>query len=513
MNKKTILIMSRGMRMAKIFSRMADILSSEFDIIVLIGNSDRYPASSEKEAWHETEHLKVIDFPKAMTGAIGAYKGDIIGLVKDAEKELGLSLYRAASNYLLYRRFNKEYFNGWDGHYDTEEEMVKEFAGSYLVLKSLFRDHRPDLVFYETIDFISTFVALALSRKIGIFSLGMNFPPCLGNDKVHFTYGTNRQSVLLDFYYKNPGYISADSYRKADDMLQDSRKGHLVEPAHIRLLKDAVGKNFFMSILRHGRWALPRGSGKYPLQIPNLLMKRFWVEKRLIKQIPDKPYVLFFLQMQPEASSTSHSSEWVDYDRIIEQLSLNAPSGVTIAVKENPRSLGVRGKRYFGPLMDLANVMCLHPSVPTVPLIQKASAVFAVTGSIGMEAILMRKKVALLGRPFYSIYTGVRKLNRPEEIFRYLEDCSWNPEAMPEELRKFIAAYLESIFDLGKIPCGMTRPEPVSGGECLAKGLKKTMELIERYDIRSCDFDAGSWENSITKNEKGILATCQTKKE
>lgn len=495
MGRKTILIMSRGMRIAKMLSKMASELSREFDVIATIGVSNTRPASEESAVWMENEHLKIVDFPKEMSREIAAHKSCLRDVVPKIEEELHINLYRSASSYLLYRRFNKSYFKSWDGYYDKEDDIIEEFVGSYLALKKIFKDCRPSMIFYETVDFVSTFVALAMSRNRDIFAMGMNFPPCLGHGKVHFTYGTNRQNVLLDFYYKNSRFISRQSYEKADAIIKESKEGRLAEPSYIRIMKDAVHDNFVMSLLRHGYRALPRGSFKYPSQILNLLRKRLWLENHLSRELPPRPYILLFLQMQPEASTTSHTPRWTDYEKIVEQLAINAPHGITIAVKENPRCLGVRGKEYFSQLTDLANVVCLHPSVPTVPLIKNAHAIFTVTGSIGMEGILMGKRVAVLGRPYYSSYSGIRKLDQPEDIFKYLKDPRWKPEEDVDDLRNFLAAYIESVFDLGDVPRDKTRPEPESGGTCLADGLKAVMSIIDKYGLKPSDFDSGEWEN------------------
>ena len=83
-------------------------------------------------------------------------------------------------------------------------------------------------------------------------------------------------------------------------------------------------------------------------------------------------------------------------------IAINAPSGLKIVVKEHPRGYGSRGAAFFGPLPNLPPVILCHPSVDSMRLISHAEAVVAISGTAGLEGILLDKRVGVLGRPFYS---------------------------------------------------------------------------------------------------------------
>ena len=48
---------------------------------------------------------------------------------------------------------------------DNEEDLVNDFVGSYMVLEDIFEKYKPDLIFYESIDLISTVIGFILARK------------------------------------------------------------------------------------------------------------------------------------------------------------------------------------------------------------------------------------------------------------------------------------------------------------------------------------------------------------
>ena len=141
------------------------------------------------------------------------------------------------------------------------------------------------------------------------------------------------------------------------------------------------------------------------------------------------------------------------------------------------------------PLQDLPNVVVCHPTVDNFDLVSHAEAVIAITGTVGLEGLVLGKRVGVLGRPYYSIYKGVRVLNYPEDIFEALQDQSWRPEDMVEERRHFLAAYIQSLYEFGH--GAETKMYPASGGEKWAQALRETIHFIETYNLKPSAFDTG----------------------
>jgi capsule polysaccharide export protein KpsC/LpsZ len=166
---------------------------------------------------------------------------------------------------------------------------------------------------------------------------------------------------------------------------------------------------------------------------------------------------------------------------------VNAPSDIKIVVKEHPATYGTRGRAFFQPLKDLPNVVLCDPTVDSYALLSRAQAIVATTGSVGLEGILLGKRVGVLGRPFYVAYKGVKALDYPEEIFEAMADPSWKPDEMRAETRDFLAAYVQSSHRFGH--GGGTEIHPASGGDKWAHALLATMDYIEQHGLKPSDFD------------------------
>ncbi|MBI3628963.1 MAG: hypothetical protein HY217_05170, partial [Candidatus Rokubacteria bacterium] len=123
------------------------------------------------------------------------------GEVAAIERELGLPVYRAAGNYLLFGRIIREAGGRWN-YLTTDSEIVATYAGAYHQLVRIFDRVRPDVVFFEAMDLISSFVAFALARRRGVFSFEPRFSP-LGGGRISLGFGVYRRNVVMEHLYRH----------------------------------------------------------------------------------------------------------------------------------------------------------------------------------------------------------------------------------------------------------------------------------------------------------------------
>ncbi|MEW6657713.1 MAG: hypothetical protein AB1424_03545 [Thermodesulfobacteriota bacterium] len=487
---KTVLLLSGHLHVRDLTRSLAEDLARDHRVIVLINTVLPQP---ETKFWRDFRAGTVVDFRQAVQQAKGRSDLRTPAFIHRLETELGVPLYKATSNFQLYRRIFKSYFGWWprDSFYAKENEVLDEYLGSYLALTEIFERYAPDLIFQETVDLISTFVALALGYRRGVFALGFDMAPGFDDARMVISYGIHRQNLILNKLFAQPELLSPGSREGGEKLLE--RFAHLADhaPWYVR----PYGKNM-QGVLGVAREKLQgklfnKNFWGHPLKSLERLESLIWLEKHCQRTLPAEPYIAFFLQHQPEASSCTYAPRWVNQEAIIEQLAINAPYGLKIVIKENPRTYGIRGKRYFGPLLEIPNVHMLHPAVNSYAVAQRAEAVLAIIGSIGLEGILMGKRVAVLGRPYYSIYPGVKRLNYPEEVFDALQDSSWQPAALKSELHNFAAAFWESAHAFGKVAPGEVWPPAAVAGPNLGQALRRTLGFIEQHGLRPRDYDPG----------------------
>lgn len=454
-------------------------LARHYRIIVLM--YDR----TEHEIWKTVPEIVCIDLASEIKAEVARHESDLAERTRAIENEIRLPLYKAASNYLLYRRFAIEYHHSWPPFYESERHMMEEYVGSYGVLSRVLDKYRPILILHEAIDLVTTVVALAAAYQRQIFNWGLILAPAMGDGAMLLYYGLRRSNFVCQYLATNPNLITQGNKARARALIAKARSQGLPTVSHVETRRSALANP-----LLSARQLLQAGATRSPALLLERARNWLWLGYHLKREIPRQPFILYLMHLQPEASTSSQSPRWVDQERIIEQLAVNAPQGVNIVVKENPQCYGWRGKRYFGSLASFENVHLLHPLVPTQELLRRASALLTITGSAGVEAILMGTRVAVLGRPFYADAPGVRKLDVPEQIFRELADPSWRTPT-PADIETFIAAYLQSTHDLGEVVPGKKWPAPEILGPRLAKAVHETLSFVGKQGLRPQQFDPG----------------------
>lgn len=119
------------------------------------------------------------------------------------------------------------------------------------------------------------------------------------------------------------------------------------------------------------------------------------------------PYLVYFLQFEPEVSTLQWSYEHPDQIAFIEGIARRLPARYRLAVKEHPHHRGYRATTDYRRLRALPNVQVLDPAVPSAPLLRGSSGVVTLTGTVGFEGLVLGKPVHAVGHAFYTGFPGV----------------------------------------------------------------------------------------------------------
>lgn len=171
----------------------------------------------------------------------------------------------------------------------------------------------------------------------------------------------------------------------------------------------------------------------------NHFLRNHWVD------IFDKnltPFAFFPLHTEPEVSLLVHGRGFLNQIEVARSLASSLPVGWRLLVKEHPASVGKRPLSYYRKLLAIPNVCMVRTSCTSNELIARASLVVTISGTIGFEALLHAKPVAVLGNtPFEFLPAGmVRRLTSPyryaEEIGELLAQYSFDSSAV----ERYVAA-------------------------------------------------------------------------
>jgi hypothetical protein len=114
------------------------------------------------------------------------------------------------------------------------------------------------------------------------------------------------------------------------------------------------------------------------------------------------PYLYFPLHVVDDYKIARVVPHCADQASIVEQVAAALPAGHELVVKEHPMSIGRSRLGFLRRLRRIENVRLVDPHTSSHELIEASAGVVVISSTVGLEALLYRKPVLTLGRPFYA---------------------------------------------------------------------------------------------------------------
>ncbi len=140
-----------------------------------------------------------------------------------------------------------------------------------------------------------------------------------------------------------------------------------------------------------------------------LIKESQWrVSKRLMMRLgfwdkftPTERYIYFPLHVQPEMSTMTFAPYYLDQLAVLANISKSMPIGFKLVVKEHPSMLGHRTQKYYKQLRALPNMLLISPFENNAKILKAADLIFTITGTVGLEGLILKKPVIVLGSVFF----------------------------------------------------------------------------------------------------------------
>jgi UDP:flavonoid glycosyltransferase YjiC (YdhE family) len=179
----------------------------------------------------------------------------------------------------------------------------------------------------------------------------------------------------------------------------------------------------------------------------------------------ERPYVLFTLHKQPEASIDVLGSMYSNQLETIKKIIRRLPVTHELYVKEHSNSIGDRSLNFYNNIKSLPNVKLIDPYVDSHELIKGADLVITISGTIAYEAALYGVPAITLADMFF----------KPILANNNVDLSSINIQEIRENLKSFrrekiieFLAYMYANSFEGEVSDPKTSPSCVSN-ENIAK--------------------------------------------
>jgi len=172
-------------------------------------------------------------------------------------------------------------------------------------------------------------------------------------------------------------------------------------------------------------------------------MKRRYVGHNELELID---YAFFPLNKEPEVALLVHSRCYLNQIEVARNVAKSLPVGMKLLVKEHPGGQGYHPLSFYRKLLAIPNVVLAPPQMESRKLVEKACLIALIRGSIGFEALIMKRPVIHFGyAPFGML---------PDSMVRHntaLDRLSWEIRDLLENHMHdegALIAYVAAVMEL-----------------------------------------------------------------
>lgn len=295
------------------------------------------------------------------------------------------------------------------------DDQLRRAAAITTIYRTFLERERPDYLIFPDVEVVDGFLLLALCKSLGItpiYYVGMRLlgggffsTDCYEQLPIYFgpvseVDQKNAEHLLTHFITEQTFALEAPPLPEQPDM----------RPA---ALWKRIGLSLWMHFKHERHYA---GEDGWILRIKANVAKylnayrawyfracqlRWFQLRNDLANLPAK-YVFYALQYTPESSINGLEPYYVDQTRAVDLLLAGMPSDYRLVIKEHPAIAGVRSNSFYRQLRRKPGVLLAAPNMSTRRLMNDASLIASVTGTIGLESYLLGKPCLLFGRNFFS---------------------------------------------------------------------------------------------------------------
>lgn len=373
-----------------------------------------------------------------------------IDYLSNFEKKYNTNLWLLAINERLFYRFNLYYKF-------TKNEILSILEQECKLFESILDEIKPEFLIMKTTDLHHNqlFYEMCKSREIKIMML----------EQSRFGYKCliTQERDKIDYVERLP---HIEPTKKTFEDLQNFLKGNNLSAqldtyktkyitSKMERIKAAF--NFLLTskntnIKSHYTYF---GRTKFKIltiQLYYMIVEKYrevFINKNLKKEInPKDNFVYFPLHQEPERVLLIASPFYTNQIETVRHIAKSLPLGYKLVVKEHPTQT-IRGWReisYYKEIMEIPNVILLHPSVSSEEIMKKCSLVITVGGTSGFEAAFYQKPSIIFADMGYGILSSIEKITSITELPQTIH-TSLQKTVDPIELGKYVETVERNSFE------------------------------------------------------------------
>jgi len=146
--------------------------------------------------------------------------------------------------------------------------------------------------------------------------------------------------------------------------------------------------------------------------------RKKFIDKKFLKDVNCDKFIYYPLSLDLERNLLINSPLQNNQMEFIRQIAKSLPPYFKLIVKEHPHQVfrEWRPIQFYKEIMEIPNVLMIHPSVHSDVLYKNCKMVIATGGSSPLEASFFGKPSIILADNFYCVLPSIKKLKSMEEL-------------------------------------------------------------------------------------------------
>lgn len=385
-------------------------------------------------------------------------KTDISYLQKFEEK-YKINLWLLAYNERIFFRFNEYY------RFETDE-ILKILEQECKLFEKILNEIKPEFLVMRAADLHQNQLLYELCKAKGIKVLMLGQTRFASraivsslwheiDTPIEKNIKKNRNIEELREFLKG-----ADTFKQVTNYTTEFQKSNVGKISAIQqfLLTKYTNEKTHFTYFGRSKSRVIKKESEYLLK--KKLRKNF-IDKNLEKNIDNtKPYLYFPLHLDEESTLLIGAPFFTNQIEVIRHIVKSLPIGYRLYVKEHP-AMELRGWHKiseYKEIMELPNVVLLHPDVKPEEILKNCSLVLSITSTASLEAAFYEKPSITFAHSPYSILPSVNRVKNIEELPQIIRE-SIKTEVNIDDLNNYVNHIEKNSFliDVTKIELGYAR--------------------------------------------------------
>lgn len=371
-----------------------------------------------------------------------------IDYLKSFEKKYDINLWLLAYNERIFYRFN-DYFRF------TEENVLCILEQECKLFEKILEEVKPNFVIMSHPPFHHNylFYEICKAKKINILILKpvrIGYKCLIADDDELLEYKTSKKisenrtfEELLDYHTNFSLHKQGIEF---EEKFQKSKSGFLKAVFQFLFISD--NSNAKTHYTYYGRSKLKVFFKSIAYQLRTKYRKNF-IDSNLSKKLNSEyPFVYFPLHIEQERSLLLLAPYYTNQVEVIKNIAQSLPVGYKLVLKEHPMMFARswRPISEYKQIMEIPNVVLLHPSVNPKELLEKCSLVATISGTSSFDAAIYQKPSILFVDTAFSTLPSVFRLKALEDLPSTINEAL-NTQVQASDLNEYINYIEEISFD------------------------------------------------------------------